>query len=191
MIAATPVIPVAYLYYNDLNGIKKIEIKNKMVVTLDGLKYGGVMIDAVNSEAVGYSLHYQWPDGTFGQIVSYSDNTVGKYNVQIDSIGEKKYTLVLMDQSGLTYPFSFTLIPPDVDNDGVMDGIESEACLLTPSGIEVMDNGCLVGDVNGDGKVNSFDVALIKKNSEELWDYVDGDLKKLNGFLQKMVGNWG
>ncbi len=46
--------------------------------------------------------------------------------------------------------------PADTDSDGVSD--DADWCANTPAGSVVGDNGCLVGDVNGDTCVNLLDI---------------------------------
>ena len=52
-------------------------------------------------------------------------------------------------------------------------------------------NGCLFGDRNKDDIVDVSDITSIKNNPAFFWQEFNGDLVKLNQYIQKMIGNWG
>lgn len=77
----------------------------------------------------------------------------------------------------------------DSDGDGVIDA--QDGCLKTPAGKVINNQGCLVGDISLDDRVDTVDVTLIKMDSSSLWGTVGGDLKAVNGYIQTMMRNWG
>ena len=77
----------------------------------------------------------------------------------------------------------------DDDGDLILNGVDN--CVSTKKGKKVSSDGCMFGDRNHDNVVDSKDVIVIKNNPSKFWSEFNGDLKKLNEYLQKMAGNWG
>ncbi|MBT4650994.1 hypothetical protein HOC13_00545, partial [Candidatus Woesearchaeota archaeon] len=65
----------------------------------------------------------------------------------------------ICEEAGKNWVNKECITPPDLDNDGVADELEPEACKGVGTEGNVMSNGCLKGDMSAKGCVNSQDVA--------------------------------
>ncbi|MBI2102211.1 hypothetical protein HYT55_00080 [Candidatus Woesearchaeota archaeon] len=143
-------------------------------------------VNALASAAQGYGLFIK--NGELWNEIPSS--TPGKYTPLLVNALPQDYRLIL-NYGAETKQIFFTITLLDKDNDLVIDSIENALCLSTPFGKIVDEQGCLVGDLDFNGIVNTDDVEWIKSNPSSFWNsFLHKDIKNLNLFIKNMVENW-
>lgn len=111
-------------------------------------------------------------DGNIGSEVTYSSNNGGSFNIVVKGAGScVKGTLESQCSGSVCGPVSDRCggtidcgeCPVDSDGDGVDDDLEPAGCVGVVGNVYSSGSfaGCLLGDVNGGGCVNSEDVNII------------------------------